>query len=74
MVAATEPKKIQRAVQKAGTLKDKAVRNGRLKKNPKKRGNSREPNRDRNARDKNKRTRNGNAFTTTTNSVRREYN
>nr|GEU34985.1 hypothetical protein [Tanacetum cinerariifolium] len=50
------------------------TRNGSLKKNPDNRGNGREPNRDRNARDKNKRTRTGNAFATTTNSVRREYN
>ncbi|GJT97019.1 reverse transcriptase domain-containing protein [Tanacetum coccineum] len=59
---------------KAGTLTDKAVRNVSLKKNPKKRGTSREPNRDRNARDENKRTRTGNAFATTTNPMRREYN
>ncbi|GJY32168.1 reverse transcriptase domain-containing protein [Tanacetum coccineum] len=49
MVAATEPVTIQRAVQKGGTLTDEAVRNGSLKKNPEKRGNSEEPNRDRNA-------------------------
>nr|GEW91637.1 putative reverse transcriptase domain-containing protein [Tanacetum cinerariifolium] len=40
MVVATKPKTIQRAVQKAGKLTDEAVRNGSLKKNPKKRGNS----------------------------------
>nr|GEY83342.1 hypothetical protein [Tanacetum cinerariifolium] len=44
------------------------------KKNPKKRGNKREPNKDRNARDENNKTRTGNAFATTTNPVRREYN
>ncbi|GJT81594.1 putative reverse transcriptase domain-containing protein, partial [Tanacetum coccineum] len=71
---ATEPKTIQRAAQKDGTLTDEAVRNGSLKKNPEKRGNSGEPNRDRNVRDENKRTRTGNAFATTTNPVRREYN
>nr|GEU79092.1 hypothetical protein [Tanacetum cinerariifolium] len=49
-------------------------RNGSLKKNPNKRGNSGEPSKDRNARDENKRTRTGNAFATTTNTVRREYN
>nr|GEV16771.1 hypothetical protein [Tanacetum cinerariifolium] len=65
---------IQRAIQKAKTLTDKAVRNGSLKKNPKKRRNSGEPNRDRNMRDENKRTRNGNTFATTTNLMRREYN
>nr|GEV07369.1 reverse transcriptase domain-containing protein [Tanacetum cinerariifolium] len=64
----------KRAVQNAGTLIDEAVRNGSLKKNTKKRGNGGEPNRDRNARDENKRTRTGNAFATTTNQVRREYN
>ncbi|GJW99884.1 reverse transcriptase domain-containing protein [Tanacetum coccineum] len=41
---------------------------------PKKRRNGGELNRDRNVRDKNKRTRNGNAFATSTNPVRREYN
>ncbi|GJZ20841.1 reverse transcriptase domain-containing protein [Tanacetum coccineum] len=49
-------------------------RNGSLKKNPEKRGNDGYPNKDRNVRDENKRTRNGYAFATTTNSVRREYN
>ncbi|GJZ26992.1 putative reverse transcriptase domain-containing protein [Tanacetum coccineum] len=48
-------------------------RNGSLK-NPEKRGNGGEPNRDRNARDENKRTRTRNTFATTTNPVRREYN
>nr|GEV78160.1 putative reverse transcriptase domain-containing protein [Tanacetum cinerariifolium] len=43
-------------------------------KNPENRRNGGEPNKDRNARDKNKKTRTGNAFATTTNSVRREYN
>ncbi|GJU59324.1 putative reverse transcriptase domain-containing protein [Tanacetum coccineum] len=41
---------------------DEAVRNGSLKKNPEKRGNSRESSRDRNARDENKRTRTANAL------------
>ncbi|GJY67514.1 reverse transcriptase domain-containing protein, partial [Tanacetum coccineum] len=59
---------------KDGTLTDEAIRNGSLKKNPKKKGNGGEPNRDRNARDENKRTMTGNAFATTTNPVRREYN
>ncbi|GJZ60865.1 putative reverse transcriptase domain-containing protein, partial [Tanacetum coccineum] len=74
MVATTEPTTIQRVVQKVGTLIDEAIRNGSLKKNHKKRGISGEPNRDRSARDENKRTRTGNAFATTTNPVRREYN
>ncbi|GKC80776.1 reverse transcriptase domain-containing protein [Tanacetum coccineum] len=66
--------KLARVVQKAGTLTDEAVRNGSLKKNPEKRENGREPNRDRNVKDENKMTRTGNAFATTTNPVRREYN
>nr|GEV43684.1 putative reverse transcriptase domain-containing protein [Tanacetum cinerariifolium] len=74
MVATIEPITIQRAVQKAGTLIDEAVRNRSIKKNPKKKGNGREPNRDRNARDENKMTRTGNAFAITTNLVKREYN
>ncbi|GKC86803.1 reverse transcriptase domain-containing protein [Tanacetum coccineum] len=37
-------------------------------------GNSEESSRDRNERDENKRTRTGNAFATTTNPIRREYN
>ncbi|GKC72567.1 reverse transcriptase domain-containing protein [Tanacetum coccineum] len=71
---AKEPPTIQKVVQKDGTLTDEAIRNGSLKKNTNKRGNGREPNRDRNARDENKRTRTGNAFATTANPVRREYN
>ncbi|GKD08152.1 reverse transcriptase domain-containing protein, partial [Tanacetum coccineum] len=72
MVAATEPKTIQKAVQIAGTLTDEALRNGSIKKNPEKRGNGGEPSKDRNGREDNKRTRTGNAFATTTNPVRRE--
>ncbi|GKB69445.1 hypothetical protein Tco_0930857 [Tanacetum coccineum] len=51
MVAAMEPTTIQRVVQKGGTWTDEAIRNGLLKKNPKKKLNSREPSKDRNARD-----------------------
>ncbi|GKD29123.1 putative reverse transcriptase domain-containing protein [Tanacetum coccineum] len=72
MVTATEPKTIQKAVQIAITLTDEALRNGSIKKNPEKRGNGGEPNKDRNVRDDNKRTRTGNAFSTTTNPVGRE--
>ncbi|GKB93156.1 reverse transcriptase domain-containing protein, partial [Tanacetum coccineum] len=72
MEVATEPKTIQKAVQIAGTLTDEALRNGSIKKNPKKRGNRGEPSKDRNVRDDNKRTRIGNAFATTTNPVGRE--
>ncbi|GJV76238.1 putative reverse transcriptase domain-containing protein [Tanacetum coccineum] len=72
MVAATELKTIQKAVQIAGTLTDEALRNGSIKKIPKKRGNKGEPSKDRNGREDNKRTGTGNAFATTTNPVRRE--
>ncbi|GKB77013.1 reverse transcriptase domain-containing protein, partial [Tanacetum coccineum] len=67
MVIATEPTTIQKAMQKARTLTDEAIRNGSLKKNPEKRGNNKESSRDRNVRDDNKRTRTRNAFTITTN-------
>ncbi|GKD40117.1 reverse transcriptase domain-containing protein, partial [Tanacetum coccineum] len=72
-VAATEPSTIQKALQIAGTLTDEALRNGLIKKNPEKRGNGGEPSKDRNGKDDNKWTRNGNAFATTANPVRREY-
>ncbi|GJU05617.1 reverse transcriptase domain-containing protein [Tanacetum coccineum] len=73
MVAATEPKTIQKAVQIADTLTDEALRNGSIKKNPEKRGNGGEPSKDRNVRDDNKRTRTGNVFATATNPVRGGY-
>ncbi|GJR88261.1 putative reverse transcriptase domain-containing protein [Tanacetum coccineum] len=72
MVAATEPMTIQKVVQITGTLTDEAIRNGSIKKNPDKRGNGGEPNKDRNRMDDNKSTRTGNAFVTTTNLVKRE--
>ncbi|GJS90918.1 putative reverse transcriptase domain-containing protein [Tanacetum coccineum] len=53
---------------------DEAIRNGSMKKNPEKRGNSGDPYRDGNTRDDNKKTSTQNAFATTTNPVRREYN
>ncbi|GJT98165.1 reverse transcriptase domain-containing protein [Tanacetum coccineum] len=71
MVAATEPKTIQKAVQISGALTDEAVRNGSIKK-VKKRGNMGEPSKDKNGRDDNKRTRTRNAFATTANPVGRE--
>ncbi|GJW29561.1 putative reverse transcriptase domain-containing protein [Tanacetum coccineum] len=71
MVAAMEPKTIQKAVQISGALTDEAVRNGSIKK-VKKRGNVGEPSKDKNGRDDNKRTRTGNAFASTANLVRRE--
>ncbi|GJV27259.1 putative reverse transcriptase domain-containing protein [Tanacetum coccineum] len=71
MVAATEPKTMQKAMQISGALTDEAVRNGSIKK-VEKRGNVGEPRKDKNDRDDNKRTRTGNAFTTTANPVGRE--
>ncbi|GKB07162.1 putative reverse transcriptase domain-containing protein [Tanacetum coccineum] len=73
MVAPTEPTIIQSAILKDGMLTDKAIRNGSLKKNTEKRGNDEEPSRDGNVRDEKKRSRTGKAFSTTTNSARREY-
>ncbi|GKE00110.1 hypothetical protein Tco_1388093, partial [Tanacetum coccineum] len=46
MVAATEPKTIQKAMQIAGTLTDESLRNGSLKNNHEKRGNRGEPSKD----------------------------
>ncbi|GKF03736.1 putative reverse transcriptase domain-containing protein, partial [Tanacetum coccineum] len=71
MVAATEPKTIQKAVQISGAPTDEAVRNGSIKK-VEKRGNVGEPSKDKSGRDDNKRTRTVNAFATTVNPVRRE--
>nr|GEX60264.1 hypothetical protein [Tanacetum cinerariifolium] len=71
IVAATEPKTIQKAMQISGTLTDEAVRNGSTKK-VEKRGNVGEPRKDMNGREDNKRTRTGNAFSSTTNPVGRE--
>ncbi|GJX73365.1 putative reverse transcriptase domain-containing protein [Tanacetum coccineum] len=71
MVAATEPKTMQKAVQISSALTDEAVRNGSIKK-VKKRGNVGKPSKDKNGRDDNKRTRSGNAFATTANLVGRE--
>ncbi|GKB14694.1 putative reverse transcriptase domain-containing protein [Tanacetum coccineum] len=71
MVAATEPKTMQKVVQISGALTDEAVRNGVIKK-VKKRGNVGESSKDKNGRDDNKRTRTGNAFATTTNLIGRE--
>ncbi|GKD59927.1 reverse transcriptase domain-containing protein [Tanacetum coccineum] len=68
MVAAMEPKTMQKAVQVSGALTDKAVRNGSIKKVVKI-GNIGEPSKDKNGRDDNKRTRTGNAFATTANPV-----
>ncbi|GKA04316.1 reverse transcriptase domain-containing protein, partial [Tanacetum coccineum] len=71
MVAAMEPKTIQKAMQISGALTDEAMRNGSIKK-VKKRGNVGEPSKDRGRRVDNKRTRTVNAFATTVNPVGRE--
>ncbi|GJT22836.1 putative reverse transcriptase domain-containing protein [Tanacetum coccineum] len=71
MVAAMEPKIIQKAVQISGALTNEAVRNGSIKK-VEKRGNVGEPSKDRSGRDDNKRTRTVNAFATTVNPIGRE--
>nr|GEW36932.1 hypothetical protein [Tanacetum cinerariifolium] len=71
MVAATEPKTMQKAMQIFGALTDEAVRNRSIKK-VEKRGNAGEPSKDKNGRDDNKRTRTGNAFVTTANPVGRK--
>ncbi|GJT84469.1 putative reverse transcriptase domain-containing protein [Tanacetum coccineum] len=71
MVAATEPKTIQKAVQISGVLTDEAVRNGSIKK-VEKRKIVGEPSKDKNGKDDNKRTRTGNAFATGVNPVGRE--
>ncbi|GKA60318.1 reverse transcriptase domain-containing protein [Tanacetum coccineum] len=69
MVAAMEPTTIQSAVLKAGMLSDEAIRNGPLKKNTEKRGNSGELSRKENVKDDNKRSRTGRV----TNPVKKEY-
>ncbi|GKE61230.1 putative reverse transcriptase domain-containing protein [Tanacetum coccineum] len=71
MVAATEPKTMQKAMQISGALTNEAVRNGTIKK-VEKRGNMGEPSKDRNGRDDNKRTRTVNAFATIMNPIGRE--
>ncbi|GKC70262.1 putative reverse transcriptase domain-containing protein [Tanacetum coccineum] len=71
MVAATEPKSIQKAVDISSALTDEAIMNGSIKK-IEKRGNVGEPSKDRSGRDDNKTTRNVNAFATTVNPVGRD--
>nr|GEZ68677.1 reverse transcriptase domain-containing protein [Tanacetum cinerariifolium] len=58
MVAATEPKTMQKAVQISGALTNEAIRNGSIKKTEE-RGNMGESRKDKNGRDDNKRTRTG---------------
>ncbi|GKF44761.1 putative reverse transcriptase domain-containing protein, partial [Tanacetum coccineum] len=71
MVAATEPKTMQKAVQISSALTDEVVRNGSIKK-VEKSGNVGETSNDKNGRDDNKRTRTENAFATTVNIVGRD--
>nr|GEY32008.1 reverse transcriptase domain-containing protein [Tanacetum cinerariifolium] len=71
MVAATEPKTMQKAMQISGSLTDEAIRNGSIKK-VEKRGNVGEPSKDKNGKDDNKRTRTGNVFATTVSLVGRD--
>ncbi|GKB30693.1 putative reverse transcriptase domain-containing protein [Tanacetum coccineum] len=71
IVAATEPKTIQKAVQISSALIDEAVRNRSIKK-VEKRGNVGEPSKDKNGRYDNKRTKTVNAFATIVNPVGRE--
>nr|GEV71179.1 putative reverse transcriptase domain-containing protein [Tanacetum cinerariifolium] len=66
IVAAIEPKTIQKVMQIFGALTNEAVRNGSIKK-VKKRENVRKPIKDKNGRNDNKRTRNRNDFATTLN-------
>ncbi|GJU89114.1 putative reverse transcriptase domain-containing protein [Tanacetum coccineum] len=70
MVAATEPKTMQKVVQISGALTNEAVRNGSIKK-VEKRGNVGETSNDKNGTDDNKRTRTGNVFATTVNPIGR---
>ncbi|GKF86930.1 hypothetical protein Tco_0254757, partial [Tanacetum coccineum] len=66
MVAAMEPKTMQKDVQISGALTDVAVRNGSIKK-VEKRGSKGELSKDKNGRDDNKRTRTRNVFAMTVN-------
>ncbi|GKD22979.1 hypothetical protein Tco_1224682, partial [Tanacetum coccineum] len=60
-----------KVVRISGALTDEAVRNGSIKK-VEKRGNVREPSKDKNEMDDNKKTRTANAFATTANPIGRE--
>ncbi|GKA36741.1 putative reverse transcriptase domain-containing protein, partial [Tanacetum coccineum] len=71
MVAATEPKTMQKAMQISGVLTDEDVRNGSIKK-VEKRSNMGEPSKDRSGGADNKRTRTVNAFATIVNPIGRE--
>nr|GEX02172.1 hypothetical protein [Tanacetum cinerariifolium] len=71
MVAAMEPKTIQKAVQISSALTDEAVRNGSTKK-VEKRENMGKPSKDKSGKDDNKMTMTENVFATTMNLVGRE--
>nr|GEU97296.1 hypothetical protein [Tanacetum cinerariifolium] len=73
LVTPKKPKTIQKAMQLAGTLTNKALRNGTIKKNREKRENVREHSKDRNGREDDKSNRTGNAFAMTANLVRGGY-
>nr|GEZ31546.1 reverse transcriptase domain-containing protein [Tanacetum cinerariifolium] len=64
MVAVTEPKTVQKAVQISSAVTNKAARNGSIKK-VKKRVNVGEPSKDKSGRDDNKRTKTGNILAST---------
>nr|GEX88580.1 hypothetical protein [Tanacetum cinerariifolium] len=64
---ATESTTIRSPILKFGVLTDETIRNGSLRKNTKKRGNGREPTKDRNVKGDNKRSRTERAFAITTN-------
>ncbi|GJV23407.1 reverse transcriptase domain-containing protein [Tanacetum coccineum] len=70
MVAATEPPIIQSAILKAGVLTDEAVRNGSLKRNGEKKGES---SNEGNVRGDNKKDRTEKVFATSTKPIRKEY-
>ncbi|GKA79210.1 hypothetical protein Tco_0785806 [Tanacetum coccineum] len=70
MVAATEPPTIQSAILKVRVLTDEAVKNGSLKRNGEKRGES---SKEGNVRSDNKKSRTGKVFATITNPVRKAY-
>ncbi|GKB26131.1 hypothetical protein Tco_0865532 [Tanacetum coccineum] len=71
MVAATEPKTMQKVVRISDALTNEAIRNGSIKK-VEKRGHVEEPSKDENGKDDNKRTKTGNAYATIANPVGRE--
>ncbi|GJY96056.1 hypothetical protein Tco_0512417 [Tanacetum coccineum] len=72
-VAATEPTTTQSAILKAWVLTDEEIRDGSLKKNTEKIGNSGEPSKDGDVKGDNKRSRTGRPFSIITNPVRKEY-